>query len=673
MSIWKQPVRNTQELRSRHLQLSAGLPYRGKVDFDPHKLEENHPDHADLLYSICLHSTPSACEDAYHASKSRLWAGRFLYDLLEETLESVSLTGHRDRTLKGCHVKPATYRRLPSQGMGALAVLASACAIAHRCKVALTDVVDAYVERCIAEAFYDDNPAFKQNNRLLYEASDTEFRGDGRKVADTLRSANAEALREPADDVFSDVQFSDGLRENLRKFNNELRFLTVDQVKALSEAMRQRRLWIQGAAGTGKTTFLIEVAYRNLRAGHSVLIVYRSRQFERIFGSILQGIGGQLSLLIHLDFMYLLRMIEMHGPESVEFRDTARELLNGVGLDELPLFDLLIIDDVGTFETQMPFLLSHVNQLSHRQMVLAAPEQVLDNIVFSSSHNSGAGSLEPYDVVPQALEAPRRYSVVELTQNVRNSAKVFEYANAYSEHKGIAGVRQAGSVVQAETAWDDVDGSLIEICSGLLRSFSPNQIKILVDPGITNPFTDGLTPEQLEEKAEEIIGDLPPLTQALLIAYREGSFLHSTFECEPGQIEELQSVLEGQHVCFVYSDGEQLGAITSTAIGSALYADALAEQIAEWETPYVDASAILASETLVDPLKITNAIAIYPMPLFIGLEASAIIYVRSKTDVYGDRRHTDHELCDRLERLRNAHHYLAMSRARYALIDLKLS
>lgn len=69
-------------------------------------------------------------------------------------------------------------------------------------------------------------------------------------------------------------------------------------------------------------------------------------------------------------------------------------------------------------------------------------------------------------------------------------------------------------------------------------------------------------------------------------------------------------------------------------------------------------------------LQLANAILIYPVPLFIGLETDAVIYIRNKYDAsqtfIGHREY----LRDTLHKVRAAHHFLAISRAKYQLIDV---
>lgn len=485
-------------------------------------------------------------------------------------------------------------------------------------------------------------------------------RGDG----------NALHLRTYGADILSDQPFSVGLQDSLRQFNAELNYLTVEQMRALESATKHRHLWIQGAAGTGKTIFAIEAAYRSLRAGLSVLIIYRSRQFEQVFANLLKNVGRQLSLLLHLDFMYLLRQQEMHGIDSDEFRITACELLPGVALDNKPLFDLIIVDDCGTYETQMPFLLKHAENLAHRKIVLAAPEQILDNIIFNFASDRESRTDEIYDIVSQALTPPENYASVALNRNIRNAGNIVEYTNAQCKLNYQNGVMEKGQVGTIRSSWDELDKKLLTLCTEMLARFPPERIKILIDPNIAYPDLELMTPEDYEESHESLLEQMPALTRAILRASQNGHFLHSTFECEEDQIAELITKIADRKTCFIYTDGENLGALTEQSLEDIPRADDFLMELDQWSSPHIDAKTVLSSDALRDPLQLANAILIYPVPLFIGLESDVVIYIRNQTDSFEKQLSRNPDLCEKLKKARSAHHFLAMSRAKYYLIDV---
>ena len=88
--------------------------------------------------------------------------------------------------------------------------------------------------------------------------------------------------------------------------------------------------------------------------------------------------------------------------------------------------------------------------------------------------------------------------------------------------------------------------------------------------------------------------------------------------------------------------------------------EALISDLGRWPTPHIDARKILDNNSLADPLQLSNAILIYPTPLFIGLETDAVVYISAAED-YGDVA---------IQKVRSAHHFLAISRAKQELVHM---
>ncbi len=481
--------------------------------------------------------------------------------------------------------------------------------------------------------------------------------------------------RSYTENTLSNEKFSEGLRESLRRYNDELRYLTIEQVKALEEAHKHRHLWIQGPAGTGKTIFAVEAAYRALRAGLSVLIVYRSRQFEQVFFRLLADVGKELRLLLHLDFMYLLRQIETHGIDSSEFTIPAQELLAlGDIRGRSPLFDLMIIDDCGTFEIQMPSLMKHASELAYRKIFLAAPDQILGHIMIDAPYSaSELLHVKPatiHSVLPQKLVAPDGYHCVSLTKNMRNAGAIVRHANTQLGIECEAGIRESGLVQTLSVQWDELHDTLLKLCSEALKSFPPHRIKILVDPFLEFPGFSELSNEEYCEQRDEILATLPPLTKAVLIAAQDGHFLHSTFECDEEDLAAVMEEYDGGDTYFIYTDGEEIGGIKVEDLDASKADHRIETGFSNWTTPHVDAKEILDENALLDPLQSVHAICIYSTPLFIGLEADVLIYLRGPNE----RPNCSLTLEQRrnFQRARNDHHFMAVSRAKHTYLECPL-
>lgn len=498
------------------------------------------------------------------------------------------------------------------------------------------------------------------------------------KSEDTVSEAGSHP-RSYAKNTLSAEKFSEGLRESLRRYNDELRYLTIEQVKALEDSQKHCHLWIQGPAGTGKTIFAVEAAYRALRAGLSVLIVYRSRQFEQVFSRLLADVGKELKLLLHLDFMYLLRLIETRGIDSDEFINAAGELLE---VDDIqsrrPLFDLMIIDDCGTYEIQMPSLMKHASELAYRKIFLAAPDQILGHIVldapYSASDQQRVNPTSIHSVLAQKLEAPDGYHCITLTKNMRNAGAIVRHAN---EHLGVeceAGIRESGKVQTVSTHWVQLHDTLLKLCSEALKSFPPHRIKILVDPFLEYPGFSDLSNEEYCDQRDEILESLPPLTQAVLIAAQDGHFLHSTFECDEEDLAAIMHEYDSGDTYFIYTDGEEIGALAVDDFKSSAAHLDIENSFNHWTSPHVDAKEILSENALLDPLQTVNAICIYSTPLFIGLESDVVIYIRSKQKMPWMFASIDilEETEAQFERVLSNQHYLAASRAKYYYYEVSV-
>lgn len=475
--------------------------------------------------------------------------------------------------------------------------------------------------------------------------------------------------------VLSGTPFSGGLQALLENYNNELRFLTIGQVIALNEFQHHRRLWIQGEAGTGKTIFAVEAIYRRLRAGEKVLVVYRSKQFEQLFSYLLQDVADGLYLMVHLDFLYLLRQVELYGLKSSEFTETLASLLGLTPEDrDTTIFDTLVVDDCGTYEIQMIRLMKYVEGLANRKIFLAASDQILGNITLDVAP-VGADRTKVntiHNVYPQRLIAPSGYHVVTLKNNVRNAKAIAQYAHQVKGLQSDIGIGERGVATRHEANWKNLESTVLRLVEKALESFSPNQIKILVDPYLNHPYLSKIPDDEYHEVRDQWLESEPPIVKAILIAGQDGHFLHSTFECEEEDLAHILREYAEADTVFIYTDGEEVGTVKFQDIKPRTF-KSLPSVFKAWGTSYVDATRILDENALVDPIQAINAICIYSTPLFIGLESDVIIYVRSLDDGLADMIDTlDNpvEVESRLINARNDHHFMAISRAKFVLHDV---
>ena len=321
-------------------------------------------------------------------------------------------------------------------------------------------------------------------------------------------------------------------------------------------------------AGTGKTIFAIEAAYRSLRAGSRVLMVFRSRQFYQILGNLLEEVSENLSLLLHLDFMYLLRQIELYGADSPEFLRIASELIPKAKENEgRSFFDLVVVDDCGTYETQMPYLIQWIEKLAYKKIYLVAPEQILDHLMPDDENDSEASKGNSYRLISQMLDAPDGYHPVQLNKNLRNCREIVRYAQQSLGVSSAAGLREPGSAKRIRCSWATLEEKLLAHCASLLKNHASAQIRILVDPYLVHPdcgYTH--TTEESEHAWRTMMDQLSPIARGIVLAASGGSFLHSTFECETEIIEEVLITASETTVFFVATNGEEISVIDETKL-----------------------------------------------------------------------------------------------------------
>ena len=479
--------------------------------------------------------------------------------------------------------------------------------------------------------------------------------------------------------VMSDQKFSEGLRESLLEYNEELRYLTVSQIEALEASLQSRKLWVQGQAGTGKTIFAIEAAYRALRSGQRVLFIFRSTQFRYILSRILKDVAGTLFLLPHIDFMYMVRQVELHGQNSEAFWQIAKEHFPNLDRSAgVPAWDLAVVDDCGTFETHLPYRITEVEQLATRVLFLAAPDQIISHIMFDlgtelpeQDKDQGLGTLNKVaGLLDQKLAVPSGYDVVDLDKNVRNAGSIASYIAQYTDVTVMAGLHTEGYQQTHQTSWATISHDLTEVVGSALEHYPPGRVKVLVDPHLWHPELQQTTPENHHDAREALIARSDPLSGALLTATMGGSFLHTTMEADDELREKLSaSRLEGP--VFIATDGESVFVIPTEHL-PATQQKRVVEPLRTWGFGRrVDARDLLDPQALRDPFESSHAVLIYQAPLFIGLESDMVVYVRNEHDPF-EQTSLDAALIERLSLARRQHHFLALSRAKHHLVVLNI-
>ncbi len=484
--------------------------------------------------------------------------------------------------------------------------------------------------------------------------------GGHSQIADRLQGLAYESRlpRAYRDGTLTRQRFSEGLREALLRFNAELQYLTVEQVRALEASLVHRRLWIEGPAGSGKTIFAVEAAYRKLRSGASCVIAFRTTQFSHVFRRLLEDSPGMFHLLSHADLMRLLWALEIDGRNSPRFRKLAEDLLPGLEVDGSgPLIDLIVVDDCAV-DSLSPRL-DQLDALAFRTILLAAPDQALDLLFSENEDETGVTGVAPVEtVIPHEWDqqtCPAGYHPELLTRNLRNARAIAKVCQSFTRAASHPAVREAGAARVVRTRWDQLESEIMAQTAILVESFPPGRIHVLVDPYLQVPSSPA-----------------SPIVRAVAHSATRNFWFEAL---EQGAEDALRDLLgrEGPNrLKYVHVRGNEASLVTTVDLPDTAVRNALDEAFQAWESPDVDAGRLLDPQALADPFATANAIAIYPSPLFIGLESDAVIYVRNEDDPVVATVQED-SVRAQVEEVRRHQHLIALSRAKYCLVDLRVS
>ena len=125
---------------------------------NPFRLEKTHPNHADMLYAICLCARHARVGDDPDAQiKHR----QVLHQLLSKLVANQSL--HWIEKLSACEISESFFYKLQTTEGGATApkALVLVCTASHVTNIPLEQIVEKYVRECVTQGFLDSNPVFK--------------------------------------------------------------------------------------------------------------------------------------------------------------------------------------------------------------------------------------------------------------------------------------------------------------------------------------------------------------------------------------------------------------------------------------------------------------------------------------------------------------------------------
>ncbi len=174
----------------------SNASYKNLKQYDPALVSKIHPDHVDLLYTICLESTPAIASKLGISEINSEWIGAFIYDFSYKHLSQCISSEVRDAEFKDNGLNFSTFRRIKSQGCGALTTLQCICTIAKLCNIPLSDFIEKFVTYCFKDLGLSPDKAFLRDNSQSYENSSSSFTGSGRNIIKKLNNSNQSYLGE---------------------------------------------------------------------------------------------------------------------------------------------------------------------------------------------------------------------------------------------------------------------------------------------------------------------------------------------------------------------------------------------------------------------------------------------------------------------------------------------
>lgn len=464
--------------------------------------------------------------------------------------------------------------------------------------------------------------------------------------------------------TLSEERFSTPLRESLPLLNAELEYLTLDQIDTLENCLHHRALWVQGPSGSGKTIFGIEAGSRALRAGLRVLFVYRSTQFGHILNEVLKSSTGTLRILQHQVFDQLLKNISDSEPGDAIYEQHLRAHFHDLdAFAGSPFFDLVVVDDCETFEIHVSDKAEAIKRIATRVIMITSNEKVISHPLFHKADISQDAIDSTLDEqFSHPLVPPKSFHVVELTRNLRNAKKIANYIDQFCDGKVDAALEQPGNHVVHQSSWESLADDVVTIVEQALSAYVPHQIRILTDPYLTLSFDDN----------QQTPAMLSPLASAIVEASKNGCFNETTIDADSELKQTLQEKL-GSKAVFISTDGSHVHSVVADELRVARDRVVLMDGAGPRVRDRIENDELLEDDVFSDPFQSANAIMIYQSPLFIGLEADMVIYVRNSHDRFLSNVNVSDEWTEKLIHARRHHHYLAMCCARHYLIDLQIT
>ena len=269
-----------------------------------------------------------------------------------------------------------------------------------------------------------------------------------------------------------DINLVPALGTKLIELREKLISLTASQVKTLMSLRQQKRLIVEGCAGSGKTLLAVQLAREHSGAGKKVLFTCYNKNLAEFLSAEFVGTPSVDVMNYHhlVEVMCVKYSIPFKVPQDNEarktfFLDTCPLLLEQAAQSLVDKYDTIIVDEAYDFKSLWWLSLESLGKADNSYYVF-----------YDKSQNIFAAGDEwspPFDAEPILLDT-----------NVRNTKPVGEFARKLGKIEGSAFYRvEAGPEPTIKTYKEvsEIAPLLKSTIKGLIKDgkVSPEEIVVL--------------------------------------------------------------------------------------------------------------------------------------------------------------------------------------------------
>jgi len=454
----------------------------------------------------------------------------------------------------------------------------------------------------------------------------------------------------------------------------DLRSVTISHISSLTKFLSYRRLFIAGLSGCGKHLFAIEAAYRALRAGSKTLIVYRNVEFKEIYKSILHTVANHLTLMHYEEFRTLIARVvteEVNCSQVAEL--VGLNLPKNADYCDLPLWDLLIVDDWSTDKPSKSMTLALIEQISTKKILLSQEINSIEDADVSTELEapaySGKRIINELDKTKCEFRQPI-YKSVLLTKNVRCAREIVDELNFFTLSPVERSVSEGGQVLKLNSNWSNLSSVLKSTIEGGLKVYSPFQIKVVVDPELKHP---DISKHDRQSRTEQLLALSERVNDIVSLVLIAAAYELNSSNDKDG-IDYLQccaNKLSAKHVNLFSTNGYRTKLVRTNIISDHKN-EPKKFHYKSYDKPDIDVINLLDQDVFNYPCE-PNTVLIEPTTLARSFEAEMVIYIRNRNDTAENAEGKSAISKIHSENLRRKDHFNAMSIAKHRLVTIYLA